>query len=153
MADLHPYRIGTLPITEETRTTLRALSAVTVADTQFQSLVTSIASSLSGTRSSSGSGSGSSAASSSLSSSKAVDFTAHPALTKLSSPPGVAAAAVRSLQAFFIDFAKCATPSSAVRSAIEEAGLSSSKAGIFADAYAAAAEEIRNGLANSGEWL
>jgi hypothetical protein len=131
MADLHPFRLGTLPATEEGRSTLRAVST-SVADAQFSAWAAAIAAGCAGRAGASAS-----------------DPSQHQAAAKL--PAAQAQAGARLLSALLLDWAKCGAPASAVRTAAEEYGLSPAKAGAFADVYAGALEEIRAALSAAGE--
>jgi len=134
MADLHPFRVGTFSPTEETRQILRTLS-LQIPDPSFTSLVTTIVSSL---------------IKNNTNNNKDTDLTQHSSLTKLNNPI-LATNIIRILQTYFIDFAKCGTPGTSIRTSLEEAGLSSTKVNTMVDIYDQSMPNIRKALENSGK--
>lgn len=123
MADLHPFRAGTLTVTDDMRTSLRSLSAPAVTDKDFSAIVTGIAAQLAGEPGAA-----------------AIDISSTPAAARLGAAKD---GGVRVLQALMVDYAKVAASPAAVKSALEENSLSAARAALFADIYAAHLENIR----------
>jgi hypothetical protein len=151
MSALNVFPIGTLTITDSMRATLRALSASSVPDAPFAALVGALCKTAA-----EGSGAGASARSGSSTiagrNGSLVAFAAHPALARLATP-ATAQGAAELLAALLTDYARAGAPPSAVRAALEDGGLSASKAAAFVDAFAPAAERIRATLVASGASL
>jgi hypothetical protein len=125
-ADFHPFRAGSLALTDEHRATLRALSAAAAPDAAaLGALAAQLAAGVAGA--------------------------APPAGTASAGAASAGAAASRLLQALLVDFARAGAPAAALRSCLEEQGLSSAaKAGAVADAYGAALPAMRAALAAQG---
>lgn len=137
MADLHPFRVGTFIATEDTRTLFRMVSQQ-VPDTTFPALLTSIINTI--------------LSKTNTSTNKDTDLSSYPSLSKLNNPV-VASNIVRTLQSYFIDFAKCGTPGTSIRSSLEEAGLSTNKVNNMVEIYEQSMNNIRSALQNSGKWM
>jgi len=129
-ADFHPFRAGSLELTDEHRAALRALSAAAAPDAAaLGALAAQLAAGVAGAGAVAGSAAAASAAASAA------------------APAGAA----RLLQALFVDFARAGAPAAALRSSLEEQGLSAAaKAGAVAEAYGAALPAMRAALAAQG---
>lgn len=132
--DLNPFRMGTLSLAPSSADALRALArslntAPTAECTAFVKRIVSALSDASGADA-------------------LASIRSHGVLARAS-----ADAASTGLEAFVAtvaDFAKCATPSSGVRSALEDAGFSAERAEMISDAIAAGMDGIRLVLETKG---
>jgi hypothetical protein len=128
MAELHPFRLGTIPVDDEGRAAFQPL--VSLPDRDFDNLIGDTLKAL-------------------ASATSTTDTDAHAALARL--PASSAAAAIRRLQAVLVDLAGANTPANSVRSLFEEYGLPTAKAQRLSDAYGSAVSQLRQRLIESGK--